>query len=149
MEKENMNKNDDSIEEDINLDKASYTYWKRESDQPFSNEFKPTKMDPVLTSNASTDSQQFGSAWNKAGTWEERHLTKNQIEEFFRNSLKNKPAFADTFSLDKITSYTGDVRTICTKLIYNSKFISRLTMFSSEEKSNSFMTANSHYQLRE
>jgi hypothetical protein len=133
MEKENQNQNDDSIEEEIKLDKPSYTYWKRESDQPFSNDFKPTKSEPVEAKNTSSNSQQFGSAWNKAGTWEERHLTKNQIEEFFSNSLKNKAAFAETFSLDKITSYNGDVRRLY-KFNNIPNLFSRLTMFSSEEK---------------
>jgi hypothetical protein len=112
MEQENKNHNDDSMEEEIKLDKPSYTYWKRESDQPFSNDFKPTKSEPVVANNTTANTQQFGSAWNKAGTWEEKHLTKTQLEEFFSNSLKNKPAFADTFALDKITSYTGDVRNL-------------------------------------
>lgn len=65
---ENNNKNDDNREEIENIEKPSYTYWKRESDKPFSNEYQPQKSDTI---NPQQDSSQstVGSAWNKAGTW--------------------------------------------------------------------------------
>lgn len=96
-------------EETENIEKPSYTYWKRESDNPFSNEFKPQKSDSNLSDNSQT-SNNLGSAWNSAGTWEEKHLTKNQLEEYINKSLQAKPrSIADSISLDKISSYTGDV----------------------------------------
>ena len=111
MENENTTipKQDESLEEEIKIEKPSYTYWKRESDKPFSNDFKPQISQPVVVENTNTH---VGSAWNKAGTWEEKHLTKNQLENFFAESLKNKSPFADTFAIEKITSYTGDVSNI-------------------------------------
>lgn len=59
--------NDDSFEEENQkTDKPSYTYWKRETDKPFSNDFKPQKSETIITENTN---QSLGSAWNKAGTW--------------------------------------------------------------------------------
>lgn len=49
------------------LKKQSYTYWKRESDDPFSENFKPQKSDGDKQEDQ--NQQQYGSAWNKAGTW--------------------------------------------------------------------------------
>lgn len=51
---------------DDEIQKPSYTYWKRESDDPFSNDFKPTKSDDSIKEEHNS---QYGSAWNKAGTW--------------------------------------------------------------------------------
>jgi hypothetical protein len=106
MEKESSTSYD---KEEETIEKASYTYWKRESDKPFSNEFKPQKSDPNLSEN-SQNSGNFGSAWNRAGTWEEKHLTKIQLEEFFNKSLKNKiRVLGDSLSFTKISNYSGDV----------------------------------------
>ena len=55
----------DSRSDDETKDIPSYTYWKRESDNPFSDQFKPTKTN----SNNEDNNVNFGSAWNKAGTW--------------------------------------------------------------------------------
>ena len=57
-------------EENENLEKPSYTYWKRESDKPFSNEFTPQKSDLSIENDSKLDNNnKAGSAWNKAGTW--------------------------------------------------------------------------------
>jgi hypothetical protein len=100
-----------SSDEEIDIKKPSYTYWKRESDQPFSNDFKPQKSDPVVVSSDTTIStNNYGSAWNKAGTWEEKHLTKNQLEDYFNQSIKSKTlAIKDCCTVDNISSYSGDV----------------------------------------
>lgn len=113
MEKENSkkNKNDDSVEEEVEkIDKPSYTYWKREHDKPFSNDFAPQKSNPVV-SETTNQTGNYGSAWNKAGTWEEKHLNKNQFEDFFNQSIKkNKLNINDYCILDGVSSYSGDVR---------------------------------------
>jgi hypothetical protein len=98
-------------EENENLEKPSYTYWKRESDNPFSDSFKPQKSDSNLSDNSQNSANNFGSAWNRAGTWEEKHLTKTQIEDFFNKSLKhNSRTFGDSLLIEKISNYSGDVR---------------------------------------
>ena len=64
---ENSNNQEDISEDVESIQKPSYTYWKRESDKPFSNEFTPQKSD---NSNLQQNNQSTGgSAWNKAGTW--------------------------------------------------------------------------------
>ena len=109
MEKEQNTKNEESFEEEV--EKPSYTYWKRESDTPFSNDFKPQKSETVLSDNTKISSGNANaSVWNTAGTWEEKHLTKTQLEDFFNESLKKNQNFNDTFVIDQITSYSGDVR---------------------------------------
>ena len=112
MEKEQNTKNEESLEEEIeNIEKPSYTYWKRESDTPFSNDFKPQKSETVLSDNTKTSSgNAYGSVWNTAGTWEEKHLSKTHLQDFFNESLKKYQNFDDTFKIGQITSYSGDVR---------------------------------------
>ena len=52
----------------------------------------------------------IGSAWNKAGTWEEKKITKKQLEDFFNNYIKNnKKNYKDAFYFDEFSSYSGDV----------------------------------------
>lgn len=65
MENNNTNEEIHDIE---NIEKPSYTYWKRESDKPFSNEFQPKKSDS-FNANQPSNQGTVGSAWNKAGTW--------------------------------------------------------------------------------
>ncbi len=103
--KEQEPENDEKIE---NIEKPSYTYWKRDNDKPFSNEFKPQKSDPKMAETANNINS-YGSAWNKGGTWEEKHFSKTQVEEFFSKSLPNKKNIKDCCALDKITAYSGDV----------------------------------------
>ena len=65
MEK-NQEKNETSekVENVESFKKPSYTYWKRESDKPFSNEFTPQRANSSIENN-----NKAGSAWNNAGTW--------------------------------------------------------------------------------
>lgn len=65
---QNSNKNEDIPEDSEMIDKPSYTYWKRESDKPFSTDFTPQKLNTTNTQINSNQNSQ-GSAWNKAGTW--------------------------------------------------------------------------------
>ena len=111
IQKNNKNKNSDDSEEENKETKPSYTYWKRDADKPFSTEFQPQKSDPNLSeNNNSNNSNTYGSAWNKAGTWEEKHFLKNQIEDFFNNSISKKNLiFNNLFLVEKISNYHGDV----------------------------------------
>lgn len=94
---------------DDKFEKPSYTYWKRESDKPFSNEFIPQKSNGSIEE--PQNNNKTGSAWNKAGTWEEKHFNKNQVEEFFNKALTNdNKNFSDIFMIEKIGSYSGDVK---------------------------------------
>ena len=53
----------------------------------------------------------MGSAWNKAGTWEEKKITKSQVESFFNEYIKkNKKEYKNSFYLDEFTNYSGDVK---------------------------------------
>lgn len=111
MNKDNQDQDQENQhEQEETLEKPSYTYWKREHDKPFSEEFKPIKNDKI--EDQKTDSStHHGSAWNKAGTWEEKHIPKTQFEEFFSESLKRRnEIFKSTFTPVKIFDYSGDVK---------------------------------------
>ena len=116
--KKKSKSNDKSVEEEVEdletMEKVSYTYWKRESDNPFSNEFKPQKSDTNLDENKPIQTNTTGvtaSAWNTAGTWEEKHLNKNKLEQFLNNGLHDKNlVFQNSFIIENFTGYTGDVK---------------------------------------
>ena len=102
---------------DEELGQVSYTYWKRESDlQADHKGFQPEKVEnpqPVNNNQPQNQQGQIGSAWNKAGTWEEKKVTKNQLESFFNEYIKkNKKEYKDAFYLDEFSNYSGDVRNI-------------------------------------
>ena len=68
---------------------------------------------PVNNNQPQNQQGQIGSAWNKAGTWEEKKVTKNQLESFFNEYIKkNKKEYKDAFYLDEFSNYSGDVRNI-------------------------------------
>jgi len=48
-----------------------------------------------------------GSAWNSAGTWEEKHLKKNEVEDFFNKSLTLLD-FNNLFKVTKVFKFSGD-----------------------------------------
>ena len=102
---------------DEELGEVSYTYWKREADIKADHKgFQPEKVsNPQPVNNTPPPSNQIGSAWNKAGTWEEKKVTKNQLESFFNDYIKkNKKEYKDAFTFDEFTNYSGDV----SKLFY-------------------------------
>jgi hypothetical protein len=117
MKKENNNKSDS--EEDL-PEKISYAYWKRDGDKVDPNAFKPQKSNEVFSSSSeskietSSGSQikpTQGSAWNNAQTWEEKHLTKDQVIDFFNKELdKEKCILGESFLMEKVSDYKGDVR---------------------------------------
>jgi hypothetical protein len=100
----NDSRSDDETTNDTS--KPSYTYWKRDTDTPFSDQFKPTKAEE--TKNITNGTTSFGSAWNTAGTWEEKHLKASQVEEFMNSKIKDK-VFDDLFVISEFTNYSGDV----------------------------------------
>ncbi len=95
-------------EKEEEIEKPSYTYWKRESDMKADHKgFSPQKTNQKIDENPN----KIGSAWNKAGTWEEKKITKKQLEDFFNNYIeKNKKNYKDSFFFEEFNSYSGDVR---------------------------------------
>ena len=108
---------------DEDLGEVSYTYWKRESDlQADHKGFQPEKVtspQPVNNDSSQPQQNQIGSAWNKAGTWEEKKITKNQLESFFNEYIsKNKKEYKDAFFFDQFSNYSGDVFNILFNIIF-------------------------------
>ena len=65
---------------------------------------------PQTNQKVDENPNKIGSAWNKAGTWEEKKITKKQLEDFFNNYIKNnKKNYKDAFYFDEFSSYSGDV----------------------------------------
>ena len=53
----------------------------------------------------------YSSTADKAGTWEEKPITKKMFEDFFNDYLKkNEKKYKDVFVLDEISGYSGEVR---------------------------------------
>lgn len=106
--KETSHKNTNSdVDDDIKIEKPSYTYWKRDSDMNADHtgfQPQPTNEHPEHNTN------KIGSAWNKAGTWEEKKLHKTQIEDFLNDYIKKTPiTYKDSFTLNNFSSFSGDV----------------------------------------
>ena len=91
------------------LGEVSYTYWKRESDlQADHKGFQPQATSTPV--NINQNNNNVGSAWNQAGTWEEKTITKNQFESFFNDYIKNnKKEYKDVFVFDEFSNYKGEV----------------------------------------
>ncbi len=117
MEKDDKNTTDKNVnkeEEDIQV---NYGYWKRESDLIDRDKFIPKIIedpDKLVLENKNS----LGSAWNTAGTWEEKHYKMNNVEEFLNNQFKSKSYPGLSFS--EVKGMTGDVR------IYNFRYIQLL-----------------------
>ena len=94
------------------LGEVSYTYWKRDSDIKDDHKgFQPQATPTPVNINQNTNS--VGSAWNKAGTWEEKPISKKQFEDFFNDYLKkNEKKYKNVFALDEIYGYSGEVSLI-------------------------------------
>ena len=95
--------------DDEDIGEVSYTYWKRDSDikadhKGFQPQATPT---PV---NIEQNTNNAGSAWNQAGTWEEKKVTKAQLESFFNEYIsKNKKEYKKAFFFEQFSNYSGDV----------------------------------------
>ena len=104
----------DKEEEEIQV---NYGYWKRESDLIDRDKFIPKIIedpDKLVLENKTS----LGSAWNTAGTWEEKHYKMNNVEEFLSNQFKSKSCQGLSFS--EVKGMTGDVS------IYNFRYIQLL-----------------------
>ena len=112
--KDSKNKKKD--EEDIG--EVSYTYWKRDSDIKADHKgFQPQATSTPV--NIEQNTNNAGSAWNKAGTWEEKPVTKKMFEEFFNDYIKkNQKKYKNIFVFDQVSGYSGEVSNII-YLIYN------------------------------
>lgn len=91
------------------LGKVSYTYWKRPSDIEADHKgFQPQATSAPVNINQNTNTA--GSAWNKAGTWEEKPVSKKQFEDFFNDYMKkNEKKYKNVFVFDEIFGYSGEV----------------------------------------
>ena len=97
---------------DEELGEVSYTYWKRESDlQADHKGFQPEKVSTAsVAQTPPSQTNQIGSAWNQAGTWEEKKITKVQLESFFNEYIsKNKKEYKKAFFFEQFSNYSGDV----------------------------------------
>ena len=71
---------EDSQEKEEEIEKPSYTYWKRESDIKADHKgFTPQQTNQKVDENPN----KIGSAWNKAGTWEEKKIIKKITKTLF------------------------------------------------------------------
>ena len=102
-EKKNTKKEDDDLGE------VSYTYWKRDSDIKADHKgFQPQATS--TPANINQNNNQVGSAWNQAGTWEEKTITKKQFESFFNEYIqKNPKEYKGVFVFDEFSNYKGEV----------------------------------------
>ena len=103
------NKKEKSKKEDDELGEVSYTYWKRDSDIKADHKgFQPQKTSTPV--NINQNNNNAGSAWNQAGTWEEKTITKKQFESFFNDYIqKNKKEYKDVFIFEEFSGYSGEV----------------------------------------
>ena len=116
MEKENLQNTDsennkktekDDVDE-LLKNNPGYGYWKRQEDLIDRDKFIPKPIDNVDTNKLVLESKtSVGSAWNTAGTWEEKHYKKSSIEDFFNEKIKN--ITVDGLKFDSIKNYSGDV----------------------------------------
>lgn len=137
MEKENQDTQDkkENQEEDQDiLDVKGYGYWKRENDLKDRDQFIPKKADPQTTNNEENKNP-LGSAWNKAGTWEEKHYKKDSIEKYFNENIKNKKV--PGLSLLSIKGYSGDAYTFFVrgkaKLVYDCNLTLEVSLENKED----------------
>ena len=105
---ENKNNNNDKTENNDEIIVGGYGYWKRDGDLKDRDQFIPKQVEKLETLKVEDKKVSHGSAWNTAGTWEEKHYKKPQIEEYFNLNLKNKEF--NGFIITRITNYSGDVR---------------------------------------
>ncbi len=98
--------------DDDDIGEVSYTYWKRDSDIKADHQgFQPQAT--ATPANINKNENRVGGAWNQAGTWEEKTITKNQFESFFNDYIKNnKKEYKGIFVFDEFTNYSGEVSLI-------------------------------------
>ena len=109
----NPKKDDDDIGE------VSYTYWKRDSDIKADHKgFQPQATSTPV--NVEKNTNNAGSAWNQAGTWEEKTVTKKMFEDFFNDYIKkNEKNYKNVFVFDEVSGYSGEVSNNYLIVYYN------------------------------
>ena len=132
MDKEPKNqkeeKKEEEKEEDIENIKIDYGYWKRDGDLINRDQFIPKPLDNKTNNeNLPLENKTSGSAWNTAGTWEEKHYNKNKITEFFNSYFKQSKFKIDKVGNFSIKDYSGDCYTFMVrqkvKFVYDCSFI--------------------------
>ena len=98
--------------DDEDIGEVSYTYWKRDSDIKADHKgFQPQATTTPVDINQNKNN--VGSAWNKAGTWEEKPVSKKMFEDFFNEYIKkNQKKYKNTFIFDEVSGYSGEVRNL-------------------------------------
>lgn len=143
--KEQYDENEINEVEVLKQESGGYGYWKRQGDLEGIEQIKPQI---VQNSNKIEENNiKAGSAWNSAGTWEEKHYKKEQIQEYFNKNFAEKQF--DGFSIEKINGFNGDVYTFIVrqkpKLSYDCEF--KLTIKSKENDDTGeieFTDVNNH-----
>ena len=110
----NSTSKQDQKEDDETLNLPGYGYWKREQDLVDRDKFIPKPLDSTSNSQLVLENKSsVGSAWNSAGTWEEKHYKKNQVEEFFNKFLGDNKQVVDGVWIKSVKGYSGDVSEYC------------------------------------
>nr|XP_043630654.1 uncharacterized protein LOC122601989 [Erigeron canadensis]XP_043630655.1 uncharacterized protein LOC122601989 [Erigeron canadensis] len=89
---------------------SSYTYWVRETKQDAAPLPVPRKLTAEDISIGSNSSNHLGSAWNKAGTWEEKNLNKwatERIKELL-SSVGSLEFSSGKAEVAEVSRCTGD-----------------------------------------
>ena len=101
------------------LGEVSYTYWKRDSDIKADHKGFQPQAATTTPANVNQNNSNVGSAWNQAGTWEEKTITKKQFESFFNDYIqKNKKEYKGVFVFDEFSGYSGEVSIYFFNLIF-------------------------------
>ncbi|XP_042050933.1 uncharacterized protein LOC121796216 [Salvia splendens] len=98
-----------SVSAEKAAESASYTYWVREASRDAAPLPAPKKIDPADACNQPTQSH-LGSAWNRAGTWEEKNLNKwatERIKELLL-SMGSLEFSAGKAEIAEVTRCSGD-----------------------------------------
>lgn len=89
------------------------TYFNRElteEEKALIGDIAPKKVEPAV---AETARAEVGSAWNYAGTWEEKNMTqwaKNRLEEVFKDLEVNLPVGDASVRIKRVSSVVGDAQ---------------------------------------
>lgn len=131
MSEKNKDDKKSKKEDDDEIGEVSYTYWKRDSDiQADHKGFQPQQTTAPVDINKNQNN--VGSAWNKAGTWEEKTITSKQLESFFNDYInKNKKEYKNTFTFGEFSGYSGEVSIF---YLTNISYKCRLILSFQEEK---------------
>ncbi|KAK4382850.1 hypothetical protein Sango_2833700 [Sesamum angolense] len=89
---------------------ASYTYWVRQATRDAAPLPVPKKIDPTDLCNQPNQTH-LGSAWNRAGTWEEKNLNKwasDRIKELL-SSMRSLEFSSGKAEIAEVTRCSGDI----------------------------------------